>query len=51
MELPPLPDNIGKTRRLHDIYGKVYHIKVLDEIKLIQSNLQEKAIYLQKLNL
>jgi hypothetical protein len=49
MELPPLPDNIGKTRKLHDINGKVYHIKILDEIRFLQSNLQQKAIYLQKI--
>jgi hypothetical protein len=50
MELPSLPDNVGKTRRLHDIYGKVYHIKILDEIKFIQSNLPDKAIFLQKIH-
>ena len=49
MELPPLPDNVGKTRQLRDINGKVYHIKILDEIKFIQSNLPDKAIYLQKI--
>jgi hypothetical protein len=48
LELPPLPDNIGKTRRLKDINGEIYHIRIMDEIRLPQSNYPEKAIYFQK---
>jgi hypothetical protein len=49
MDLPPLPDNIGKRRRVLDINGDIRYFVILDEIKFHQSTYSSKAIYLQKI--
>ena len=46
---PPLPDNIGKERFLHGIHGNLRPFKIVDEIKRLQYDNPEKAIYLQLL--
>ena len=48
IDLPALPDNIGKRRRVKDIIGEIRHFTILDEIKFFQSTNPFKAIYLQR---
>lgn len=45
----PLPDNIGKTRFLRGIHGEVRSFEIVDEVKRLQYDNSEKAIYLQLL--
>lgn len=49
IDLPPLPDNVGRKRTAKDISGATMHFTVLDEIKFTQSTYPQKAIYLQKI--
>ena len=46
-DLPPLPTNIGKHRRLKDINGVIKQFTILDEVSFSQSTNKKKAIYLQ----
>jgi hypothetical protein len=49
MKLPPLPNNIGKAVRMHDIRGKRRPCEIIDEIRRPQHDNFKKAIYLQLL--
>ena len=46
---PPLPNNIGKQRMLTDIDGKKQGFTVIDEIRRPQSDNDNNAIYLQRI--
>jgi len=48
-ELPPWPDNIGKRRRFRSINDEIQHLRILDEIRRIQSTCPTKLIVFQKL--
>lgn len=49
LEHPPLPDNVGKTRRIPAIDGSIRHFKIEDEIIRWQSGNDRKIIVLQKM--
>jgi hypothetical protein len=48
-EWPPLPNNIGKIRRIRAIDGQIRHFRIEDEIIRKQSNSKRKIIVLQKM--
>ncbi|OHB54136.1 MAG: hypothetical protein A2173_01095 [Planctomycetes bacterium RBG_13_44_8b] len=48
-EWPPLPNNIGKTRRIKAIDRQIRHFRIEDEIIRKQSNSKRKIIILQKM--
>jgi hypothetical protein len=49
VEWPPLPNNIGKIRRIKAIDDRIRHFKIEDEIIRPQSNSKRKIIVLQKM--
>jgi len=46
---PELPNNVGKTRRIPAIDGRIRHFKIEDEIIRPQGNSDRKIIVLQKM--
>ncbi len=48
-EWPPLPNNIGKTRKIKTIDGQIRHFEIEDEIKQPQSKDDRKLVVLQKM--
>jgi len=47
---PDLPVNIGKTGTLKlPLDGKTLRFKIVDEIRRVQSDMDEKALYLQRI--
>ncbi|TVM04296.1 MAG: hypothetical protein CV087_01265 [Candidatus Brocadia sp. WS118] len=46
---PELPNNIGKTKRIPAIDGRIRHFRIEDEIIHPQSNSNRKIIVLQKM--
>ena len=46
---PPLPQNVGKTRTIPAIDGRIRHFRIEDEIIRPQSNSDRKIIVLQRM--
>ncbi len=46
---PPLPNNVGKTRSIPAIDGRIRHFEIEDEIIRPQSNSDRKIIVLQRM--
>jgi hypothetical protein len=46
---PPLPHNVGKTRTIPAIDGRIRHFRIEDEIIRPQSNSDRKIIVLQRM--
>ncbi len=49
VKLPQFPCNIGKTKSIPTIDGRVRHLKIEDEIIRLQSNSNKKIIVFQKM--
>jgi hypothetical protein len=51
IENPPLPSPIGKRKRIKNIFGDIRHLKIIDQIGLLQSTDSNKYIVLQKIEI
>ena len=49
MKTPPIPNNIGKRRRITNIRGKHIYLVIEDEITRIQSDAPNKVISFQRI--